>query len=321
MPGETQMNAYSIAISVATFSSVSSFLLWCFGFWSKYDRQIGERMSFLSEESTTAVLKRPQVKTRQSRDSQESKTFSQLASQLLPIGTDGRRRLQNRLLNAGIYSPNAVPLFLSVKMLLTCAPPAIGFIAGTCGWLSPAVGLLWGSLIGGCGLFLPSLWLREQKRKWHAVIARSLSDFLDLMVACLEVGLSAEAALQRVTEELRYAHPRLWAELSVVQSQIELGASSDAALRNFADRSDCEAVRALAAVLQQGRRLGGGMAEVFRQQAESLRTRREYAVEEKAQKAAVKILIPTLLFIFPVIFVVLAGPAVIKVAGMFNTAP
>ena len=91
------------------------------------------------------------------------------------------------------------------------------------------------------------------------------------MVTCLEAGLSAEAALQRVTEELRLAHPRLSAELSVVQAQIDLGASSDAALKNFADRSDCETIRAVATTVQQARRLGGGMAEAFRQQADSLR--------------------------------------------------
>jgi tight adherence protein C len=244
-----------------------------------------------------------------------------LAYRLLMNDEEERHRLQQALLNAGIYSPIALPLFLGTKLLLIAGPPIAGAVAGVCGWLNPHAGLLYGSLIGGVGLILPSLWLRSQKRRWHTIISKSLPDFLDLMVACLEAGLSAEAALQRVTEELRLAHPRLSAELSVVQAQIDLGASSDVALKSFADRSDHESIRAIANIIQQARRLGGGIAEAFRQQAESLRIRREHAAEEKAQQAAVKILLPTLFLIFPSIFVVLAGPAVIQLAEKFGNDP
>ena len=314
------MNANVIIVSVAVFAAVTSLLLLCLGYWSREDSQINQRVSGLAEEGSLAVPRKPVRVKRQFQEKATKSAFSRLAIRLLPTGMEFRQRLQTRLLSAGIYSANALPLFLVAKIVLTCSPPLIGIVASVYGTIDPYLGLLWGSVAGIIGLTLPTLWLRAQKRKWHVIINRSLSDFLDLMVSCLEVGLSSEAALQRVTEELRYAHPRLWAELSVVQAQIELGTSSDVAMMNFADRSDCESVRSLAVVLQQGRRLGGGVAEVFRQQAENLRIRREHAVEEKSQQAAIKILIPTLLFIFPVIFVVLAGPAVIKVADMFGVS-
>lgn len=312
------MNVLLVIVLGATFAAVTSLFLLGLSYWSRYSQQIDDRLMSLSARAPAVVSKKIAVKRRKTPEERAKTTLARLAMQLLPNGVEGRQRLQTQLFNAGIYSPNALPMFLGTKVFLSCAPPAIGVTLGLCGWTSPYVGLFWGSLAGAIGLSLPSLWLRQQKRKWHSTILRSLSDFLDLMVACLEVGLSSEAAMQRVTAELQFAHPRLWVELNVVQAQIELGTSSDAALMNFAERSGCEAVRSLASVMQQGRRLGGGMAEVFRQQAESLRTRREYAIEEMAQQAAVKILIPTLLFVFPVIFVVLAGPAVIKVAGMFT---
>lgn len=313
------MTLVPLLIYGATFAAVTSLMLLLLGYWTRFDQQIGQRIDELSAKKISAISNKSQfVRGVPAKDKRASTSKTNLAVRLMTNDQDERHRLQTRLLNAGIYSPLALPLYLSAKFILMCGPPIAGVLAGTFGWINPNLGMLWGSLLGVAGMMIPSIWLYERKRKWHSIITRSLADFLDLMVACLEVGLSVEAALQRVTEELKLAHPKLWVELSVVQAQIDLGASPDTALKNFADRSDSEAIRAVATVVQQGRRLGGGMAEVFRQQAESLRVRREHLVEEKAQQASVKILIPTLLFIFPVIFVVLAGPAVIKVSNMYG---
>ena len=301
----------SMLVYLATFCGVTLLVIVCFDRFARFDRQIGDRISELSPRSIS-------TRTKKSRVRPQATPRNALAQRLMPSEADGRLRLQAQLINAGIYSPNAVPLFVSIKMVLAAIPAIAGLLAASLQYVEPYWGMLCGSGLGGLGLILPSVWLAGRKRKWHRVINGSLTDFLDLMVACLETGLSPEAAFQRVTEELRLAHPRLSVELSVVQAQIDLGVSFDEALRNFAERSDCDAIRSVANVVRQGKKLGGGMAEVFRQQAESLRARREHQAEEKAQQAAVKILLPTLLCIFPVIFVVLAGPAVIKLTNMFQ---
>lgn len=304
-----------VIICAATFLMVTSLILLGMNFLVRQEDEVDQRIAGLSSPSKTSKPNRPAKSARQSTPR------VRLAMRLLPNDAEERHRLQARLMHAGVYSPAALPFFLGTKILLIGLPPVTAAVLGTAGYIDPHFGLLCGSIAGGIGLLLPELWLQACKRSWHTVIQRSLPDFLDLMVACLEAGLSAEAALQRVSEELRIAHPRLSAELGVVQAQIELGATSDAALKNFADRSDCDAIRQIATVVQQARRLGGGMAEAFRQQAETLRAKREHQAEEKAQQAAVKILVPTLLLIFPMVFVVLAGPAVIQLAEHFGKVP
>jgi tight adherence protein C len=122
----------------------------------------------------------------------------------------------------------------------------------------------------------------------------------------------------RVTSEIEVAHPILAAEMAVVQRQIELGASPDVALRNFAERSDLNSLYSLSSLLEQARKFGTSLTDALRTQAEMMRYQREEHAEELAQKAAVKILFPTLLFIFPAIFVVLVGPAAMQLAATFS---
>jgi tight adherence protein C len=176
----------------------------------------------------------------------------------------------------------------------------------------------WATVAALSGFLAPELWLKRRANRRQAVLARSLPDFLDLMVACLEAGQSVQAAVQRVTDELRLAHPVLSQEMSIVQREIELGATPASALKHCADRSGTDSIRSLGAFVEQTQRFGTTLVEALRVHADTLRTQREQRAEEKAQRAAVKILFPTLLFIFPAIFVVLAGPAAIQLHEHFS---
>ena len=237
--------------------------------------------------------------------------------QILSNPADEKNHLQAQLMHAGIYSPWALQFFLTVRLSLMAGPPVTGFAVDYFGWVPRQQGLMWGAALGACGMLLPSMWLSWRKRRRHIVFTWSLPDFLDLLVACLEAGMSIEAAMQRVADELLRVHPVLGSEMKAVQTQIELGATPEAALRSLADRSDYDAIRSLSTVVQQARRFGTGIAEALRQHANSLRIQREQVAEEKAQKASMQILVPTMLLIFPAIFVVLAGPAAIKLSESF----
>jgi tight adherence protein C len=221
-------------------------------------------------------------------------------------------------MHAGIYSPVALSWFFAAKLVLMVAPPLVGCLAGWWGLVDDRMGLLVGCTTGGCGLFLPSLWLERRIRERHLSLRRSLADFLDVMIVCLESGLSLPGAIQRVSDELRVAHPLLAGELSIVQREIELGATIDAALRHFAERSGYEGVRTLSTFVRESQRFGTELVEALRLHADMLRSQREQAVEETAQKASVKILIPTLLLILPAVFIVLAGPALIQIHEAFS---
>jgi tight adherence protein C len=144
-------------------------------------------------------------------------------------------------------------------------------------------------------------------------LGRALPDFLDLVVACLGGGLSVQAALQQVAEELKLAHPELSAELRIVLRDIEMGRTLDHALEQLAARTAMEELKSLCSFVHQTTKFGTTITDALSQMAEMLRIQREQTAEEMAQKAAVKILFPTMLFIFPTVFVVLAGPAAIQI--------
>jgi len=210
-----------------------------------------------------------------------------------------------------------VPRYFAVKllMMILCGATTIGI--GTAGYLRMDMTILWACVMAGVGSILPSLWLDRAIVRQQILLRKSLPDFLDLMIVCLEGGLSLQETILRVSDELRLAHPVLAVELGIVQRDIELGATVDQALKRFAARTDYEGVRTLSAFIREAQRFGTNITEALRSHADMLRSQREQAAEEKAQKAAVKILIPTLLLIFPAIFVVAVGPAVIQIQEAF----
>jgi tight adherence protein C len=242
----------------------------------------------------------------------------QLAGWLLPRGEAQRTKLRMMLVHAGYYAPSALMWYVVGQF---CLAAALLVIAG---WLCRFTHLGWGdqlicAAVAGCTAYLlPCLWLRRRKAERHRILNRSLPDLLDLMVTCLDAGLSLEAVIQRVAQETGFTHELLADELRRVQREIELGAPPDRALQSFAERTDAEVVRSLATVCQQSRKYGARVSEALRTHADMLRDQREQTAEEAAQKASVKILFPTLLCLFPAIFVVLAGPAAIQIAENFT---
>lgn len=239
------------------------------------------------------------------------------SNHLLPSSEAYRERIRLRLAHAGVYAPSAVSALMAVRLLWMVLAPTSALAAAWLLYFDWARALLFGALVGLGGLVAPSFWLDQRKAKRHLILSRSVPDFLDLMVACVEGGLSLEASLQRVTHEIAIAHPLLASELRTVERQIELGASPESALGNLAERTGYDPLRSLGVAVAQARRFGTGIGRSLRIHADTLRTQREQRAEELAHKAAVKILFPTLLFIFPAVFVVLAGPAVIQLREHF----
>jgi tight adherence protein C len=239
-------------------------------------------------------------------------------NQLVPNSDRDRQHHQSRLLQAGIYSTTALSTYFAAKLCLMVTPPVLGTIAAWSGLLDGRMAILLGCGAGGLGMLAPSAWLDRRIRRRHAALRRSLADFLDLMVVCLDSGLSLQGTLHRVGEELQIAHPMLATELNIVQRDVELGATVDAAMRRFAARSGHDGIRLLGTFIRESQRFGTALSEALRSHADMLRVQREQLAEEMAQKASVKVLLPTLLLILPAVFVVVAGPAVIQLQAMFS---
>ncbi|HWL09989.1 MAG TPA: type II secretion system F family protein [Planctomicrobium sp.] len=241
-----------------------------------------------------------------------------VAEWFVPRSQEQKVSLRKRCLAAGLYSPIAIPFFLMVRSLLVLLP-LIATLLILClydqHWSSVC---LYGGAACAMGMLIPGLWLDRRKAKRQAILFRTLPDFLDLLVTCLEGGLSLEGALKRVTAELRHVHPLLASELNRIQQEIDFGSTPEAAFSSLAERTDLEGLKSLASFLQQSRRFGSSITDALRSHSELLRERRELRAEELAQKASVKILFPTLVLIFPAVFTVLAGPAAIQLAESFG---
>jgi tight adherence protein C len=221
--------------------------------------------------------------------------------------------LRERMVQAGLYTPYAVRIFLCLRLVLLLGPAALGFLAGRMGYLQPANGVLLGGIAGLLGTMAPSFWVDYVKQSRQTQVRRALPDALDILVVCLQGGLSLSGSLAKVARELTMAHPMLAVELNIVERHIRMGRSTGEAVREMAGRFDIEELRSMASVLIQAERIGSSIASALEMFGDSLRLKRQQRAEEMAHQASVKMLFPTLFFIFPAIFVVILGPAAIQI--------
>ncbi len=251
------------------------------------------------------------------RASQASQGALPKAVELLnPVAGAERHRLQTKLIQAGLYGSRAMTWYLGVKVMLMFGPVAVGLAIGLTQVVPLSRGILYGTLASGLGLVLPSMWLRRRKSARQLMNRRAIPEFLDVIVICLDAGLSFQAALLRVQAELAAAFPVFTFELNIVLHEVQLGMSTGDALQRFGERSDMEEVKNLAGVVIQSELYGASLTKALHTHAKALRVKRTQAAEEKGQKASVKILFPTILCIFPAIFIVIIGPAMIQIYAM-----
>jgi tight adherence protein C len=210
---------------------------------------------------------------------------------------------------AGIYSANAIRVMTGCKVILL----GLGVIAGYFVGSASGMGIMGLSLGGLVGYLAPRFWLRLAIKSNQKQLGYGLADALDLMVVCVEAGLTVDAAMQRVGQELAIAHPAISRELGIAHMETRVGLSRAEAMKNLGQRTGNEPLQGLASMLIQADRFGTSIANALRIQAETLRTHRQHAAEEQAAKASVKMSFPLVLFIFPATFIVLAGPVVLDV--------
>ncbi len=243
---------------------------------------------------------------------QVARSLPSVGALIEPTAEKERSLLKTRLIQAGYYRQSAMQAYLGVKVVLMTGPAFVGLILGSLGLFPLKIAVLTGGCLGIFGMVGPSFWLDRAKSRRGRVLRRALPDALDLMVICLEGGLSLRSALQRIAEELRTAHPAMSSELLIGQREVQLGLRDSEAIKHMAERTDLAELRSLVAVITQSERFGASLIKGLRIHAESLRQERKQRAEVMAQKAATKILFPTLLFIFPAVFVVILGPAVLQ---------
>jgi tight adherence protein C len=221
---------------------------------------------------------------------------------------------QKRLIRAGYREDSYVRIFYGTKVLVPlflCA-----FVAAT--GLSHYGAFFTYVLALALGYLIPDFWVGHLIKKRQLEIRIGLPDFLDLMVVCIEAGLSLDQALARSAEELALSQPDLSDELSLTLLEQRAGRPRVDAWRHLAERVDIDVVRALVSAVIQADQFGTSIAKTLRVYSDTLRVQRRQHVEEMAAKTPVKIVFPLVLFIFPSLFVVALGPALITLSESFE---
>lgn len=230
-------------------------------------------------------------------------------NRLVPPSAAETRKLQRQLMQAGFRGQNAPVIYRAVQLSSLVAFPcavAIGCIALGRPVNDAMLVVVFAILVG---FFLPRYMLGRLIRSRQLRLRWGLADALDLMVISIEAGLGLNAAMVRVSEELRTAHPDISEEFELANLEIRVGRERDEALRNLAERTGVDDLRSLVAMLIQADRFGTSIAKAVRAFSDSLRTKRRQRAEQEAQKAAVKLLFPLACFLFPTLFIAILGPA------------
>jgi len=229
--------------------------------------------------------------------------------------------VQLKFLQAGIRHKKAPLYYFAVKTMLTLVLP--GLLALFLYIVRPQnitfVSAMFTVLIAaGAGYYLPEMLLDIITRKRIERMRESLSDMMDLIVVCTEAGMSVDAAIARISREMARTDPDLAQEFYLASLEMRAGANRIDALRNLALRSRLEEMNGLVSVLVQADRFGSSLAEALRVHSDMMRSRRSQRAEEIAAKIPVKVALPLVLFIFPTLFLVMLGPAIIQTLKAFN---
>jgi tight adherence protein C len=218
--------------------------------------------------------------------------------------------IQHKLDLAGSPYGWSVMQFLGIRLLSTLLMGGLGVVVFVAArqWGITRRALVMG-LLGGGGYYLPALWLYSRKSRRQREITRSRPDALDLLTICVEAGLGFDSAMARVAEKWVNELSR---EFTRVLQEVRLGKLRRDALRAMANRIEVTEVSTFVAAIVQAEELGVSIAKVLRIQSEEMRRRRRQRAEELARQAPIKMLPAIAFLIFPAIFVVLLGPAVIR---------
>ena len=283
------------------------------------------RQNARAHELTKKVRKTGENRNASSREKLSSETedaarnpilnfLSLLGKRLIPEQSMDYTQTKTRFLMAGLRKANAPALFWGSKFLFAFSLP-ICFFLGII-FLKPVDGstkLFVSCFLAFSGYYLPDIWLRMKTSARKNKIFEGIPDALDLLVVCVETGMGLDAGINRVAKEIKLSNEVLSEEFNILNLEIRAGKSRQDALRNLAERTGIEDIHSLVTLLIQADKFGTSIAQSLRVFSDSFRTKRFQKAEEIAAKLPVKLMLPLILFVFPSLFVVIMGPAAIRI--------
>ena len=301
-----------LIIAVSTFVCISLGLMGLYWLLYKPQSAATERLRRLGG---NAGSDQSQVSVAMPEDSPAAELAQRLATpinKLLPPSATEARKLQKQLMHAGYRSAEAPVIYRAIQLTSMAGFPLVVAIVSAM-MAKPLSSVLVYIIIGFCvGFFLPRFALNKRITNRQREIRWGLADALDLMVVSVEAGLGLNAAMMKVSSELKDVHPDVATEFELANLEIRVGRERDEALRNLAERTGVDDLRSLVAMLIQTDKFGTSIAKALRVFSDSLRTKRRQRAEQEAQKAAVKLLFPLACFLFPTLFIAILGPAALN---------
>ncbi|HEV8431339.1 MAG TPA: type II secretion system F family protein [Pyrinomonadaceae bacterium] len=300
-------------IAISTFVCISLAMLGVYWLLYKPQSAATERLRRLGVTKDGGAPSTQSVVMSDDRPATEiAQRLAQPLNKLLPPSATEAKKLQKQLMHAGYRSAEAPIIFRAIHVTSMAGLPLL--VAGLCALtarpLNSALIFIIGAFVAG--FFLPRFSLGKMIKKRQRLIRWGLADALDLMVVSVEAGLGLNAAMLKVSSELRDVHPPVADEFELANLEIRVGRERDEALRNLAERTGVDDLHSLVAMLIQTDKFGTSIAKGLRVFSDSLRTKRRQRAEQEAQKAAVKLLLPLACFLFPTLFIAILGPAVLN---------
>jgi tight adherence protein C len=266
------------------------------------------------EKRSNAILN-PHMRVLEERENSSEKvlvSFSDIVRTIrVRLGVADSNALRDRLSAAGFYDARTMDIYLGLRVLTP-----IVFL-GAASFLTTG----WAVLVGAAaaGYLIPDFMLEKLMKRRRETIRGSLPDTVDLLVICMDAGLGIDQAVQRTAEVLYIAFPALCEELAHLGQLQRMGSTRQQAWRKLVERTKSPDLEQIASMLYQAEQFGTPISDAMRVLADSLRTGRKQRAEEHAAKSGIFLLLPLVVFIFPVIFVVLLGPAAISIIRGFSS--
>lgn len=225
------------------------------------------------------------------------------------------------MISASGFSTHAVlPVVLGIKVVMAVGVPLAVILYGRLTGLTGTHQLLAVFISIPLGLMGPEWGLALLRRPYLSALRRGVPDALDLLVVCTEAGMGLESALEHVSQEIRHSNPAISVALSKLLDELRVLPDRRDAFRNFADRTGVDGARRVATMLGQSMQYGTPLSQALRTVALDLRRERMIALEAKAVRLPVLLVMPLILFIMPSLFIVLAGPAILHLMDSLHTA-
>jgi len=291
-------------MQLAVFAFIAAFLLMSsLGVLIFYRQAALRRLSQVVSRAAEASLLRSIAPTPGARIEKFVKPFQKV----VPRSPSDVSTVQKRLIRAGYRDKSYVNIFYSSKVLV----PGLLCILATVTQAYTLSPLFVYAMAAGLGFLAPDFWLSNRISARQMKLRLGLPEALDLIVICVEAGLSMDKATMRTAEELRISQPAIADELNLVYLEQRAGRPRAEAWKHVGERTDVDTIRSLASILIQADKFGTSIGKTLRAHSETLRTRRRQDAEEQAAKTTVKLVFPLVLFIFPSLFVVTLGPSMI----------